>query len=387
MEGFRYEILISSNLEKGLSMSNYVSYKYRLMGISMNVDLENMFLQGFRSKIKLRKIKESKIIKTTPVFKKKEIVLFDKKKIFYLQDKSFVSFPFKIGRKLFIIKNIIKMSEKPKKINFLLSYDGRTGFWESGKTEFDYISSYNDNIVGVKTRKFPEYYILNENFKIIKTLRHKGLIIPKDIIKKGNRVYIHKKRYKRGESAVEIMENGKTKYYFNRVQSVRDELEEVAVADDTVFSVGENSFYISFIYPKDNFIRLYKYEDRGKVFEIKINIEDEYFGMAKEWKNIMKLIRKGVYDIASVNGIFEGRKYLYIATGRNSIKKTRGRMIDERLSDYLYILSRDSKDYYGRIKLRYGTPIYYDRESGYFYSVKLKNYPEKEIWRWKILVR
>jgi len=367
-------VLCSSNFQDKMNFPNFSSYNYRSIVISITVDVYSSFLENYKKSISLKIPVGKRIKKICPVKKNKDIiVLFDKKKIFYLQDKSFVSFPFKIGRKLFIIKNIIKMSEKPKKINSLLSYDGRTGFWESGKTKFDYISSYNDNIVGVKTRKFPEYYILNENFKIIKTLRHKGLIIPKDIIKKGNRVYIHKKRYKRGESAVEIMENGKTKYYFNRVQSVRDELEEVAVADDTVFSVGENSFYISFIYPKDNFIRLYKYEDRGKVFEIKINIEDEYFGMAKEWKNIMKLIRKGVYDIASVNGIFEGRKYLYIATGRNSIKKTRGRMIDERLSDYLYILSRDSKDYYGRIKLRYGTPIYYDRESGYFYSVKLNN--------------
>ncbi len=96
----------------------------------------------------------------------------------------------------------------------------------------------------------------------------------------------------------------------------------------------------------------------------------------------MRFQRRIIYDIASVNGIYEGKKYLYIATGRNKIKKRK----NMNLRNYLYVLSRDGRYYYGRIKLRHGTPVYYDRDTGWFYSVRLKTYFEKEIWRWKIRV-
>ena len=237
-------------------------------------------------------------------------------------------------------------------------------------------------MVGVRIKKFPRYYILNKDFKRMKRFEHKGLIFPKDVVKKGDRIYFHKKRYRRGEPAVEIMERGEIKYYFNKTQSSKDELEDVAVMDDTVFGMGKDCFYISFTYPEDNFIRIYKYTDTGKIFEIKVNIEDEYFGVPKYWNNLVRFQRRTIYDIASVNGIYEGKKYLYIATGRNKIEKG----IDTNLRDYLYILSRDGRYYYGRIKLRHGTPVYYDRDTGWFYSVRLKTYFEKEIWRWKVRV-
>ncbi len=384
-ENFIYKLVVSSNIDKTLAQANHSSYNYRNYEISMAISFHRDILENLLKNIEIKQEEKDLIYKNIQtVLKEREFSLKNREKIYYSNEgRSRISYPFKVKNRVYFLKNTINFGKRSSGCSILLYKKGE-GIDEVKDTVFNYISSWKDDIIGIMgawKKTFPYYYILNKDFKIIKKLRHRGLIFPKDIIKRGDKIYFHKKRYKRGEPAVEVWEKGKVRYYFTRVQSLRDEIEEVAVMDDTVFSLGDKCFYISFTYPKDNFIRIYRYGDSGKVSEIKINM-DEYFGVQKAWKNLDKL-QRGIYDIASVNGIFEGKRYLYIAVGRNTIDRGR----DTDLSDYLYVLSRDGKYYYGNIKIRYGTPVYYDRDSGYFYSVKTKNYPVKEIWRWKLAIK
>ncbi len=384
-KNFIYKLIVSSNIDKSLNYANHSSYNYRNYKITMTISFHRDIVENLLKNGEIKQEEKDLIYKNIrTVLEEREFSLKNREKIYYSNEgRSRISYPFKVKDKVYFLKNTIDFGKKSSDYSIIFYKKGK-GMDEVKDTAFNYISSFKEHIIGVMgawKKTFPYYYILDDNFKIIKKLRHKGLIFPKDIIKRGDKIYFHKKRYKRGEPAVEVWEKGKVRYYFTRVQSLRDEIEEVAVMDDTVFSLGDDCFYITFTYPKDNFMRIYKYKEDGKVSEIKVNI-DEYFGVQKAWKNLDKL-QRGIYDIASVNGIFEGKKYLYIAVGRNTIDRGR----DTDLSDYLYILSRDGKYYYGNIKIRYGTPVYYDRDSGYFYSVKTKNYPVKEIWRWKIAIK
>jgi len=376
--GWMLKILISTNLEKELSYANHSSYKFRAFKISRDVYLLQDFLEELRSKTTLRKIKEPEVKEIQPIIDKRKISIYNTQKIYHSDGISFVTYPFSMNKKIYIIK-----TPKGTRNQFLYYYDGKKDFKLLKEVAFEYISSYGNNLIGIKIRKFPEFYVLDRNLRIVKKLHYRGVIFPKDVIKKGRAVYIHKKRYSRGDCAVEVLEEGKIRCYFTRVQSKEDELEEVAVADDTIFSMEDSCFYITFTYPDDGYIYLYRYKNNRKVEKISIPIEDGYSGMPKVWMRLDLMKRKIIYDITGVNGIYEGNNYLYIATGRNTIEK----MEDKNLQDYLYVLSRDGKKYYGRIKLNNGTPVYYDKGSGYFYSAKIKIYPEIELWRWKVKIK
>jgi hypothetical protein len=168
--------------------------------------------------------------------------------------------------------------------------------------------------------------------------------------------------------------------YFYKHQSEKNNLEEVAVMDDTVFGLDKKNFYITFTYPKHQIILYVLGITNNEKYVI--DFDDDYYIDAK-WKDFNKLERYGIDEIISVNNIFTDNEYIFLSISKNRIKSKR----DINTRDYMVVIDIREGVAYDKIVMKYGTIVYYDNEKKYFYSLLKNTDNTARIYKWKLIFK
>jgi len=377
--GFNYkkciDLLNFSVLNKSLMFVNNSSLSNRILNIAMPLALDRDCIKKYREHNKA-KIKNEEF-KTIELSKQKgNIKIKNIKKVYEFTSNDILDYS-----QLFIINGDVCMIKRDYNNEKFKRTKNKIIFLEKkhkvSYTDIDYINpSYN--LLGMKFKNKNTVFTLNNKFEIIKTIKLKGNNLIKDIFKKRNKIFIHRKRYIQGEHSVEVLNGNKIYRYFYIHQSKNNNIEKIAVMDDTVFCLGENRFYITFTYPKHKII-IYAYGQYENEKYI-INFDDNYY-MNDDWVNYNKLKRKGVDEIVSVNNIIEVGDYTYIFISKNSIKNKENIY----MGDYMVAINIKKRVLYNKINLKYGTPVYYDKIKQNFYSLKNRS-DFSELYKWQLSI-
>lgn len=143
-----------------------------------------------------------------------------------------------------------------------------------------------------------------------------------------------------------------------------------------VMNIGKEGIYIAPMYPQQAKFNVQIFSRNGNPIRVFSGEIENYSGFPDIlYKSDLRVAKTKQYlDIASINGIFEGKKHFFIAIGRNDVTKDNAR-------DLVQVYRLDGS-FLGEIKANYGVLAYYDQEQNLFYSIHTENFNKKlVVWK------
>ncbi len=271
-----------------------------------------------------------------------------------------ISFPFRHREKILMVaREYAGMKVK----SFLCELRGGK-FRKIKRIKYLFLSSSGTRFFTIKG-KSRQVIILDENLQPGERLTFREGFV-KEVFVRGNRVYIHRKRFCPGEAAVELYREGRlVRSFFYLHQSLSALPLEVGIVDDTVMALGERRIYVSFSYPLEGKIRIFTFSLEGEAQQIWEIGEIPGYSLTSgffEEDKILESLKEE--DLLAVNSMWEDGEELYIAVSHYI----------SRLGvyeNYLYVVNAE-KGSFQKLKLGEKVPVFYDRREKTFYLFAVK---------------
>jgi len=298
---------------------------------------------------------------------KKRIYWFDYKEPGeFLELKSFFKYK---GIKYFLVShNTMNGSRK------VLYKIGDKKIEEIKDVKLSYIKVINGKLYGVSLKSPRKIFILDNNFRIIKSIRlKKAQYLFTDIYKFGKELYFKKVRFKSNHPGF-VSETGKMFFFIG--QRDGKSLIEGYMRNQIVVGEDKKMIYISFMFPDTPEYPVFVYSKKGNCEKVLYGNIKEYMWIPRgNWFN--RVLPGAKMEIVSVNKIFCDLGKIFIIIHRNTGAKI------GKTKRIVQVISKKGR-FLGEKEIKIlGFPVFYDRQEKSFYSIRKKDFSVRK-WSLKI---
>ena len=228
-----------------------------------------------------------------------------------------------------------------------------------------YIKNINDTVYGVDFKKPDKVFVLDDNFRIVKTIElKKNLYMSTDFYRLGKDFVFKKERFYPNQPGF-LSNEGKS--FFFKGQGEGKSLFEGYIRNQLVFAKDSDSIYITFMFPDNTHYPVFVYKKSGECKKIIYGkIEDYPYIPRGNW--FEKGAPEDYMEIVSISKIFCDLKRIFVIIHRKTYDKK------GKVKKYIQILTKEGK-FLGEKEINIlGYPVFYDRETKTFFSVEEKDF-------------